>query len=131
MGGFALLEVLLALLITSLALGMMFAAAGDGLSAGSLAGRYTEAVARARSRMALALADQAPVAGEQEGDGGGGFRWHVRISTLAADPARPSEGEPDAATLYEVRVWITWPQGDGSGEVSLVSERLGRPPGAS
>ena len=131
MRGIALLEVLVALLIASLALGMMFAAVGDGLSAGSLAAHYTEAVTRARSRMALALADQAPVAGEREGDDGGGFRWHVRISTLAGDPARPDEGQPDAATLYEVSVWITWPQGDGSGEVRLVSELLGRPPGAS
>ncbi len=123
MRGFGLLEVMVAFVIAALALGVLIEAAGDALRASSIAARTSEAVVRARSHLAMALADEAPVPGEQEGDDGGGFRWHVRVTTLSQD----AEDQPGAVTLYAATVWITWHEG----EVRLESERVGRPAGAS
>jgi general secretion pathway protein I len=122
--GFGLLEVVVALVIATLALGVLFEALSDALHLDVVATQTTEAVIRARSHLAMALADEAPVPGEQEGDDGGGFRWHVRYETLATD--RATDDRP-AATLYAVSVRITWERGGGTSEVRLASECLGRP----
>jgi hypothetical protein len=118
--------VVVALVIATLALGALLDAIGDTMRVDTVAMRTTEAMVRARSHLAMALADEAPAPGEQAGDDGGGFRWHVRYDPLAAD--RSSEDQP-AATLYAVTVRITWERGGGTGEVRLDSECLGRPHG--
>jgi hypothetical protein len=74
----------------------------------------------------MVLAEEAPVPGEQEGDDGGGFRWHVRYDLVAADP--PTDNQL-AAALYAVSVRITWERGARTGEVRLDSECLGHPLG--
>jgi general secretion pathway protein I len=125
MRGFGLFEVLAALVIASLALGVMAASAGTALRAERRAARTIEAVARARSHLAMALEDTAPVPGEQEGDDGSGFQWHVRVVTLAQTPP------PKGTALFGVTVWISWSEGSGNAEVRLQSERLGHMPGTS
>lgn len=121
--GFGLLEAVIALLVATLALGTLFAAVSDALRIDTVAMRTMQAVVRARSHLAMALADEAPVPGEHEGDDGDGFRWHVRYRTLATDPA--TDNRP-AATLYSVSVRITWERDGGTNEVRLDSEHLGR-----
>lgn len=121
--GFGLLEAVIALVIATLALAALFEALGDALRIDTVATRTAQAVVRARSHLAMALADEAPVPGEQEGDDGGGFRWHVRYDTMATDPATASR---PAATLYAVSVRITWERNGGASEVRLDTERLGR-----
>jgi general secretion pathway protein I len=128
--GFGLLEVLVALMIAALALGVLLEAAGDTLRADETAARVGEAVVRARSHLALAMADEAPIPGDYEGDDGSGFRWHVQWRTIASDPPRPAEGQPEPLTLYAITVRIIWAHGEGEQEVRLDSQRLGRPPGA-
>jgi general secretion pathway protein I len=130
MHGFTLLEVLVALVIAAMALGLMSSAISGTMRAAHRSAMYSEAVVRARSHLAMAMAEEAPVPGDQEGDDGSTFHWHVRITTLAQDAPRQAEGQKDAATLYAVSVWITWPEGDGTGEVRLDSQSLGRPAGA-
>ena len=122
--GFGLLEVIVALVVATLALGVLIEALSDALRLDTVATRTTEAVVRARSHLAMALANEAPAPGEQEGDDGGGFRWHVRYETLATD--RATDDRP-AATLYAVSVRITWERGGGTSEIRLDSECLGRP----
>jgi hypothetical protein len=122
--GFGLFEVVVALVVATLALGALFEAVSDALRLDTIATRTAEAVVRARSHLAMALADEAPLPGEQEGDDGDAFRWHVRYETLATD--RATDNRP-AATLYAVSVRITWERGGGISEVRLDSECLGRP----
>jgi len=52
--GFTLLEVLIAFAIAALALALLFRAASDGMLSVRTAGRYEEAVVRARSHLAAA-----------------------------------------------------------------------------
>ncbi len=112
--GFTLIEVLVAFVIATVALAVMVHAAVDGLRGATLAGRYQEAMARARSH--LAAVGDAPTPGDRQGDEGDGFHWHVRIAPLAtATLARQGQ-----ATLLAVNVAISW----GHRTVELDSERL-------
>jgi general secretion pathway protein I len=124
--GFSLLEVVVALVIATLALSALYAALGNALYTDRIATQTTEAVVRARSHLAMAFANETPEPGELEGDDGGGFRWHVRFATLATAPA--TDNRP-AAILYAVSVRITWERGGGISQVQLDSEFLGRPRG--
>jgi len=125
--GFALLEVTIALVIALLALGALFHGALGGLRAARVATRTEEAVALARSR--LAIAEAAPVPGLHEGDEGSGFRWRVQVRPDGV-ARRPTGGlggppGPDAlVTLYDITVWISWPDGETSREVRLDSAKL-------
>lgn len=115
--GFALLEALVAFAIAALALAVLFRGALDGLAATHIAGRYEEAVARARSR--LAGIGPAPLAGDRQGDDGGGYHWHVRVVPVATTRTAP----PTA--LYAVSVAISWGADGEQRVVDLETERLG------
>jgi general secretion pathway protein I len=129
--GFTLLEVLIALVIAGLALGVLFHGSIAGLLATQTAGRYEEAVERARSHLA-ALADAGKLAPlDATGDDGGGYRWMHRVATISTDAsplgARPSSraaGPP--ITLFSVSVAITWTADGGTRAVRLNTERLGQ-----
>jgi len=58
--GFTLLEVLVALVIAALAMGVLFSGAVSGLRAARLGGHYAEALSRARSHLA-AIGPGAPL----------------------------------------------------------------------
>lgn len=111
------LEVVVAFAIAALTLAVLFRGALDGLAATHIASRYEEAVARARSR--LAGIGPVPLAGDRQGDDGGGYHWHVRVVPVATARTAP----PTA--LYAVSVAISW-EADGERRVvDLESERLG------
>ena len=125
-GGFALLEVLVAFVIAALALGGLAEAALGGLRATAAAGRYEDALARARSHLA-AIGHGGPLMpGTQEGSDGGGFAWQSRVTLLATVPVGTAD-TPDAPRLglYAVGVEISWGHGR---QVTLRSERLAPAP---
>ncbi|HUA76097.1 MAG TPA: type II secretion system protein [Acetobacteraceae bacterium] len=129
--GFLLLEVLVAFVIAALALAVLFEAAGAGLRATSVASRYEQAVARARSHLAaMGGAASRLVPGIQSGDDGSGFRWQVQVTPLSAlalagPPARQ-------LLLYRVSVTESWPTQRGERAVQLTTARLQEegPPGS-
>ena len=125
--GFTLLEVLVALLIASIALGALFQGTLGGLGAADLAGRTEEAVSRARSRLAAIGKMGVLEPGDRSGDDGGGYRWQVRVAPLATRRGGP--GDP-APTLYEVAVTIAWGSGRSARDVTLQTRRLGLAPPA-
>ncbi len=126
--GFSLLEVLIALVIAGIALAAVFQAATGSIQATTAAARYQQAISRARSHLDGASVNL--IAGEQEGDDGGGFHW--RVSAHPVD----STGKPDASgravantdalvvTLYAITVWISWKDGLQPRAVRLDTERL-------
>jgi general secretion pathway protein I len=129
--GFTLLEVLVALVIAALALGVLFSGAVTGLRSAQLSGDYSQAVSRARSHLAAVGIGAPFVAGTQEGDDGGGFRWRITLRPLATISLAPPPGvlglggpSPRAA-LYAVSVVISWTKDGGERHLELDTRRIG------
>jgi general secretion pathway protein I len=118
---------MIAFVIASLALAVLFRASLDGLGIANNASRYEDAVARARSRLAAVGASGYLQPGDTQGDDGGGFHWRLRIVALAVAVAPKVSGiavNDEGATLYSVSVVESW---DGGGRsVVLNTERVGR-----
>jgi general secretion pathway protein I len=125
--GFTLLEVLIAFVIAALALGVMFQAAVGALRASHTAAQYDEAVARARSHLAMATNGGALMPGDWNGDDGGGYHWRLHVAPIASTTAHAAAGSSVPLVLYSVSVTVSWPDGDQSREVRLVSEQIGQP----
>jgi general secretion pathway protein I len=125
--GFTLLEVLIAFVIAALALGVMFEAAVGALRASHTAAQYGEAVARARSHLAMAKHGGALMSGDWNGDDGGGYHWHLHVAPIASATSHPAAGAPVALALYLVSVTVSWPDGDQTRQIRLISEQIGQP----
>ncbi len=127
--GFTLLEVLIALAITVLAVGALLHGGIAGLAATRTAARYEEAVELARSHLA-GLADAGLLAPlDATGDGGGGYRWRHRVAAVSTGTSSPGEQPSSRAaspvvTLYAVSVAITWTADGGTHGVYLNTERV-------
>jgi general secretion pathway protein I len=130
--GFTLFEVLIALVIAAIALGVLFSAGLTGLLATQVASHDEQAVARARSHLTLAVHASPLVAGDWQGEDGGGFTWHLRVAPIASTTVRPTfavtpRGSTNfPVTLYAVTVWIGWRDGDSRREVRLDTEQIGQ-----
>jgi prepilin-type N-terminal cleavage/methylation domain-containing protein len=119
--GFTLIEVLVALAIAGLGLGVLMVAASQGLGNLRTADNYIEATRRAQSRLATVGTELAVKEGDWSGDDGGGFSWHIQ--------AHPVPGTDEKATFipYDVVVTIGWSSEGKVKAVSLQSQRLGPP----
>jgi prepilin-type N-terminal cleavage/methylation domain-containing protein len=126
--GFSLLEVLIALVIAGIALATVFQAAAETIRSSTTTAHYQQAVSRARSHIDGIGANL--VAGDQEGDDGGGFRWHTLVRVVDSTGKQDTTGKPvpntDSLiiTLYAVTVWIVWRDGPHERMVRLDSQRL-------
>ena len=126
--GFSLLEVLIALVIAGMAMGVVFRAGAESVQATAVAARYQDAVSRARSH--LDAAGAAPAAGEQSGEEGGGFRWRTQVRAVGSTAKSDAAGRPDTGagtltvTLYAVTAWVTWHEGSRNRQVRLDTQRL-------
>lgn len=125
-GGFTLIEVLIAFVIAAMAVAALMHGTTGAVTASRVAGRYDEAVARARSHLA-ALSASPLIDSDRQGDEGGGFHWHVKVATAdTAHPAARFKAVPgNMITLYRITVTISWTEGDHSRAVRLDSARLG------
>lgn len=123
--GFTLLEVVVALVIAGLALVVLFRAGGEGLFAVQAASRAEQAVERAQSHLAAVGRDVPLLAGESEGDDGGGYRWHLRIAPVQRWVIKGATGAVAVVTtLYDVEIHISWPGRDHDHAVVLNTERV-------
>ncbi len=122
--GFTLVEVLVALVIASIALAALFRGGIDGMVSAGVAGRMEEAMSRAQSRLAALCHGARLAPGRQSGDDGGGFTWASEIAALgSAVVPRGSDDEPKAplkAALFGVQVTISW----GGRELKLATSCL-------
>ncbi len=125
-GGFTLLEVLIAFLIASLALGAMIGAANSALQATRTATRYQEATIRAQSKLDEAVNGGALTPGAWDGDDGGGYHWRVQVAPATTAISQSSGSSAAALTLYAVAVWITWQDGTRTREIRLDTEHIGQ-----
>lgn len=128
------IEVLVAFAIAALALSLLVKGAIGGLRAASVAGRYEEALSRARSHLAAiggtltSMDTQGNEGGVSDTTGESGYHWRVRITPLAS-VVRGGDvigGAPGVrTTLYRVQVAISWQEGHQNRVVELDTKRLG------
>ena len=127
--GFTLLEALVAFILASLALGILFDGTLAGLRAVSVASRTEDALSRARSHLeaaATALGSAGDIA--QEGDDGDGFHWSLGIHPVGRATVRRENRvgiDPTVSTeltLYRLDVTVSFE--GGARTVHLTTERL-------
>ena len=123
--GFTLLEVLVAFAIVAMAVAVLLEGMLGGLHSADIAGRYEEAVARARSH--LAGLGSSLAAGDTQGDDGGSYHWHLRLAPIATALIASDvvNGVPATrATLFSVSIAISWREGDRTRAVQLDTKRV-------
>ncbi len=126
------LEVLVAVLIAGLALGLLFRTAVSGITAVRIAEGYGTALALARSHLALVGAGTLSE-GVTEGDDGA-FHWATRVipASASAPPAGLVERVRHAGelvpVLYRVTVAVEWRSGGTTRRLGLETSRLGFEP---
>ncbi len=130
--GFILLEVLVAFVIAALALVVLYNAGLTGLRSTATSAHYEQAVTRARSHLTLAEHASPLISGTWDGDDGGGYFWHLRVTPIVSTTVRPSAaltltGSASVPlTLYAITIWITWHDGDATRDVRLDTEEIGQ-----
>ena len=112
--GFTLLEVVVALAIMAIALGVLYRAVGGGVRTVGDLSAYSRAVAIGES--VLQMRDSVPAEGWNEAGQWEGFRWSV-----ASAPYEPGSGE--GVPLHRVQVDVAWSDGLRDRSFSLVSLR--------
>jgi general secretion pathway protein I len=130
--GFVLLEVVIAFVVAALALGVLYQAALTGLHATRTAARYEQALSRARSRLVIAEHGSPLVAGDMQGDDGGGFHWRLHVAPIDAtavrpfDPAGLRHAPEFQLTLFAVSVWVSWDDFGIERSVRLDTQQIGQ-----
>ena len=124
--GFTLFEVVIALAIAALGLGLLMAAASTGVGNSALARQYIEATRRAQSHLAEIGIIAPIVPGVQSGDDDDGYTWQAQISPPLLHAGPPVTGTKPFA-LYRVDVSVSWRSGNQLKTVSLQSQRIAAP----
>ena len=105
--GFTLMETLVAMMILSIALVIIFQQFSAALNAGHVSQSYTRAVWHAREKMDELLLIEALSEDIQEGEFGDGYRWRYQIEPVKSDNRLNLEGVAD----FTITVWVSWQQG--------------------
>jgi general secretion pathway protein I len=127
--GFALLEVVIAVIIAGIAIAALLRAGAIALNTTHTASRVQDAVTRAQSHLDAVLYGVVLVPGDSEGDDGDGFHWRVRVTPAAATTIGShgaARRSGPAVTLYAVSVWIAWRDGGARRDVRLDTEKIGQ-----
>ena len=125
--GFVLIEVLVALAITLLALDLLYGSIADALRIAHATAAWEVAVSRAQSHLA-AIDNPAALPVVQSDDDGDGYHWSTRIlvAGIAPAPAQARRGPWSRGTaLYSVTVTISWKEGRSERRFVLNSALLG------
>jgi general secretion pathway protein I len=128
--GFTLLEVIVAFVISALAVALLYQGTTGGLAATASASRTNEAVLLARSHLAAIGHGDAIAQQESSGVDGDGYSWHLHIRPIASremnlsDSDRANDTKPTNAVLYDILVTETWQDGPRTRQVSLGTHRF-------
>ena len=118
-----LIEVLVAFVILSLAMGVIMQIFSGGMRNARLAEGYSRAVFLAESRLAAVGLEQPLVAGEVVGQLPPDLRWRVTI--IPYDDGGVADQLLMSQRLYQVRVRVSWGDEGRQRQVELGSLRLG------
>ncbi len=120
--GFTLIEILVAFMILTLSLTVLFRIFSGGLRNVELSSNYTQAVLVAESQLAAAGITAPLETGESSGEWGERFRWQRVIETYL-----PRDGETEPAggiEGYRVTVNVDWELSGQKRRLTLSSIRL-------
>ena len=120
--GYTLIEVLIAMVILSLALSVLLRIFSGGLRNIGVSDEYTHAVLIAESRLASAGLSSPLVPGVLTGIDGGKFRWTQTVQDYVARPDSGATGTPLQA--YAVTVAVEWPDAAPVRRINLSSIKL-------
>jgi prepilin-type N-terminal cleavage/methylation domain-containing protein len=129
-GGFSLIEVLVALVISGLALTAIAGVLGNGLLGDQASGEAATALTLAEGKIAAAGAVEPLRPGISNGDFAGHYRWQLRITPYED---RPSNGAADfdrplSVQLYRIELAVAWSAGTRQRRLTLATLRLGPVP---
>jgi prepilin-type N-terminal cleavage/methylation domain-containing protein len=130
--GFTLIEVLVGLAITLIALTVLTGGVSSSLRTAADTAHWVRAISLAESHMA-AMTDPRKMLGERQGEEQDGFRWLSRVAFVTSAPAPDrGRGGPWArgTGLYAVSITIFWREGAAERNFVLESARPGPLPGS-
>lgn len=119
--GFTLVEVIVALAMLSIGLGLVLGLISDGLKRTGSAGRMAEAGSLAQSLMAQVGTDWSIKPDERDGLFPNGFRWRLRM--LPYGDVKEREEWP--VGVYTISTEVEWEEGTGLRSYALTTLRLG------
>ena len=122
--GFSLIEVLVALSVLALTLGVVFQSYSLGLRSIDASEAYLKAAEVAQTRLALIGREVAELDRDSEGEAEDGLRWRVTIEPYESEADVLPDPEELGLRLYRIVVTVTTEEGR---EVRLSSLRLGPP----
>ena len=113
--GFTLMETLVAMMILSIALVVIFQQFSAALNAGHISESYTRAVWHAKEKMDELLLSETLSEDIQEGDFGDGYRYRYRIEQVESDSRLNLEGVAN----FTITVWVSWEQGQNTKSLDI------------
>jgi len=118
------METLVAMMILSVALVIIFQQFSGALNAGHISESYTRAVWHAREKMDELLLYDTLTEDVQEGDFGDGYRWRYRIEPAKSGSSLNLEGVAD----FTITVWVSWEQGQRTKELDISTLTIAKTP---
>ena len=118
------METLVAMMILSIALVIIFQQFSAALNAGHISESYTRAVWHAREKMDELLLYETLSEEIQEGDFEDGYHWRYRIEQAASDSQLNLEG----VTTFTITVWVSWEQGQKSKHLDISALTIAKLP---
>ena len=124
--GMTLIEVLVAFVILSLAMGVIMQIFFGGMRNARLADGYSRAVFLAQSKLAAVGVEQPLMAGDANGQLGADMRWRITVNPY--DDGGAADRLLMAQRLFQVEVVVSWSDEGRQRQIALNSLRLGPKP---
>ena len=124
--GFTLIEVLVAFMILTLSLSVLFRIFSSGLTNVAVAGDYAQAVLVAESQLALVGHSEPLLVGQTSGESGERFRWRRIIESYL--PWEDDTALTVPVSGYHVSVEVSWTHNGRDQQIILNSLRVQKRP---
>ena len=124
--GFTLIEVLVAFMILTLSLSVLFRIFSGGLTNVAVAGDYAQAVLLAESQLAIVGRSEPLLVGQTYGKSGERFRWRRTIASYL--PWEDDTALTMPVSGYRVSVEVSWTRNGRDRQIILNSLRVQKRP---
>ena len=124
--GFTLIEVLVAFMILTLSLSVLFRIFSGGLTNVAVAGDYAQAVLVAESQLAVVGRSEPLIVGQINGESGKRFRWRRTIESY--QPWEDDTALTVPVSGYHVTVEVSWTHNGRNQQITLNSLRVQKRP---